>query len=222
MPLALAFRRPALWRGGGTFAVGALGPSVTLAAYPWVGAILAIVIATVGFFAAVAALVALYYTSRPLRFKGLSVTLGIVALVVLFLVGVTAARDVAMAMVGTDAEAVVAKTWTTAAKGTPQHHCTLHHPDGTPIPRKLDSSCAGHETGDVIPIVLDPGGRLPPISGTKADLSTVGQLQVLAGAGLVLLLSTAIGSPPNRKRLRPVLSGTTSEQHDDRRTLEKP
>ena len=175
MPLALASRRPsALWRGTGTFAVAALGPLLTLAAYLWAGAIPAVVVATFGFFAAAAALAALYSTSRPVRFKGLAVTLGVLALTVMYLVGVTAARDVAMTVVGTDAEAVVAKTWTTADKGVTQYHCTLSHPDGTPIPHELDSSCQGHEASEVVPVVLDPGGRLPPIGGTRADLSAAG------------------------------------------------
>lgn len=199
MPLALAARRwSAPWRGAGTLVVAALGPPLTAAVYLWFGATFAAVIATVGFFASTMALGALYYTSRPVCFKGVPLTLGVIAALVLYMVGVTASRDVVMSMVGTDAEAVVAKTWTTVSKGVPQHHCTVRHLDGAPIKRELDTNCEGREPGDVIPVVFDSRDRLPPVGGTKEDLSATGQLQVLAVAGLLLLFAIAIGSPPKR------------------------
>jgi hypothetical protein len=200
MPIALAARRwSALTRGAGTFVVAAVWPPLTVLGYLWFGAIVAIVIATIGFFTSALALAALYYMSRPLRIKGVPMALGFIALLALFFVGVTASRDIAMTLVGTEDEAVVVKTWTTVSRGFEQHHCTVRHLDGTPIPRRLDTSCEGREPGDTIPVVLDSRGRLAPVGGTKDDLSAAGELRVLALAGLVLAAAIAIGSPPKRR-----------------------
>ncbi|MFV2172695.1 hypothetical protein ACFHW2_19585 [Actinomadura sp. LOL_016] len=46
--------------------------------------------------------------------------------------------------------------------------------------------------------MLDPGERFAPVGGHKSDLPVVGQLQVAAGAALVLPVSVAIGAGPRR------------------------
>ncbi|NVI85923.1 hypothetical protein [Actinomadura sp. BRA 177] len=197
MPLALS----ALWRGTRTLGIVLLGLAAASAAYLWWGIANAALLAIIGCLGSAVALGLLYDTRRPLRFKSVPLTLGYLALFAVYAVGVIAARDVAMTLVGTDTDATVARTWTTGGtKGKPQHRCTLHHPDGTPIPRELGTNCEGHSVGDTIPIVLDPAGHFAPISGPKSDMDTVGELQVTATAGFVLLLSIALGTPPKRAR----------------------
>ncbi|TDB84111.1 hypothetical protein [Actinomadura sp. 7K534] len=188
----------ALWRGTRTAAIAVLGLAPASAAYMRGGVTAAALLAICGFFGAVMALGLLYGGRRPLGFRTVPLSLGALALLVLYGVGVIAARDIAMTRVGTDADAVVARTWTTQSRGRPHHHCTLRRTDGTPIPHEYGSNCEGHEPGDTLPVVLDPQGRFAPIAGPKEDIPVAGQLQVAAGAGLVLLLSIAIGSPPRR------------------------
>lgn len=191
---------PALWRGARTLGIALLGLAVASAGYLWWGISNAALLAIVGCLSSAVALGILYGSGRQFRFKSVPLTLGYLALFTLYAVGVIAARDVTMTMVGEDADVIVAKTWTTSGnKGKPQHHCTLHHADGTPLPREYASNCEGRERGDTIPVVLDPAGRFAPISGPKSDMSTTGELQVTALVALVLLTSIAIGSPPKRK-----------------------
>lgn len=191
---------PALWRGARTLVIALLGLAAASAGYLWWGMAAAALLAIAGCVCSAVAMGLLYGSGRPLRFKAMPLTLGYLALFALYAVGVIAVRDVTMTLVGTDADVIVAKTWTTGGhKGKPQHHCTLHRPDGTQLPREYASNCEGRERGDTIPVVLDPAGRFPPISGPKSDMSTTGELQVTAIAGLVLVLSIAIGSPPKRK-----------------------
>ncbi|MEV4007040.1 hypothetical protein [Actinomadura sp. NPDC049753] len=191
---------PALWRGIRTLAVCALGLAAASAAYVWWSELAAVLLTIAGFICSVVALGLLYDTRRPLRFKNVPLSLGALALLVLYGVGVIAARDITMTLAGTDADAVVAETWTTHdRKGRTQHHCTLRRTDGTPIPREYASNCEGHEQGDTIPVVLDPRGRIAPIGGPKTDLPTTGEIQVALTAALVLLFSTALGSPPKRR-----------------------
>ncbi|GAA1810686.1 hypothetical protein [Actinomadura chokoriensis] len=192
--------RPALWRGARTLGIALVGLAAVSAGYLWWGVANAALLAIVGCVGSAVALGMLYGSGRDLRFKGVALTLGFLALFTLYAVGVIAVRDVTMTMVGEDAEAIVAKTWTTGGtKGRPQHRCTLHRTDGTPLPREYASNCEGRERGDTLQIVLDPAGRFAPISGPKSDMSTTGELQVTAIAGLVLVLSIALGSPPKRK-----------------------
>ncbi len=158
MPLALS----ALWRGTRTLGIVLLGLAAASAAYLWWGIANAALLAIIGCLGSAVALGLLYDTRRPLRFKSVPLTLGYLALFAVYAVGVIAARDVAMTLVGTDTDATVARTWTTGGtKGKPQHRCTLHHPDGTPIPRELGTNCEGHSVGDTIPIVLDPATTSP-------------------------------------------------------------
>lgn len=192
--------RPALWRGARTLGIALLGLAAASAGYLWWGVSNAALLAIVGCVGSAVAMGMLYGSGRDFRFKGVPLTLGFLALFALYAVGVIAVRDVTMTMVGEDAEAIVAKTWTTSStKGKPQHRCTLHRTDGTPLPREYASNCEGREPGDTIQIVLDPAGRFAPIGGPKSDVSTTGELRVTAIAGLVLVLSIAIGSPPKRK-----------------------
>ncbi|MGW5412147.1 hypothetical protein [Actinomadura geliboluensis] len=194
----------ALWRGARTLGIALLFLTLASAAYLRWGMASAALAAIVGCICTAVALGLLYDTRRPLRFKIVPLSLGYLALLTLNAVGVIAARDVTMTLVGTDADVIVAKTWTTGGtKGKPQHHCTLRHPDGTPLTRELATNCEGHTVGDTIPVVLDPQGRFPPISGPKKDMSTVGELQITTAAGLALVLSIAIGSPPKQPRSTP-------------------
>lgn len=189
----------ALWRGARTLGIALLCLSVTSFAYLRWGVASAALTAIIGYLCTAVALGIMYGTRRPLRFKAVPLSLGYLALLVLNAVGVIAVRDVTMAAVGTDADVVVAKTWTTGnTKGKPQHHCTLRQSDGTPLPRELATSCKGRSVGDTIPVVLDPRERFAPIGGPKEDMSTTGELQITAAAGLVLLISIAIGSPPRQ------------------------
>ncbi|TDE20429.1 hypothetical protein [Actinomadura sp. 6K520] len=193
--------RPALrtlWRGTRTAAIAVLGLALASAAYLAGNAMVAALLIICGFASAVVALGLLYDRRRPLRFKSVPLSLGVLALLVLYGVGVILARDIAMTLVGTDADAVVARTWTTQYKRSTQPHCTLRHADGTSIPHEYASNCEGLEPGDTLPVVLDPQGRFPPVAGPKADLPGAGELQVAATAALILLLSIAIGSPPKR------------------------
>ncbi|CNF44264.1 Uncharacterised protein [Mycobacterium tuberculosis] len=191
--------RPALWRGARTLGIALLGLAAASAGYLWWGVANAALLAIVGCIGSAVAMGILYGSGRDFRFKGVPLTFGFLALFTLYAVGVIAVRDVAMTTVGEDAEAIVAKTWTTGnTKGKPQHRCTLHRTDGTPLPREYASNCEGHERGDTIQVVLDPAGRFAPISGPKSDMSTTGELQVTAIAALTLLICIALGSPPKR------------------------
>ncbi|MFD0533276.1 hypothetical protein ACFQY7_05265 [Actinomadura luteofluorescens] len=175
-----------------------LGFAFAAAGYLWWGTTAAALIAVSAMIGVVMALGWLYRTRRPLRFRGAPLTLGVLAAFVVHIAGVVAARDIAMTLVGVDAEAVVERTWTTHSRGSQSHHCTLHRTGGAPIPRKLATSCEGYGRGDTMPVVLDPRGRFAPVGGPKSDLPAVGESQVVAAAGLVLLASIAIGSVPER------------------------
>lgn len=192
---------PALWRGTRTLAVCVLGLAAASAAFLWWGPTAAALLAIAGFAGSVIALGLMYGTRRPLRFRSVPLSLGVLALLVLYGVGVIAVRDVTMTLVGTDVDAVVERTWTTRdSKTEPQRHCSLRRPDGTPVSREYGSNCEGRERGDTIPVVLDPQGRFAPIGGPRSDMQTTGELQVTAAAALVLLLSAALGSPAGQRR----------------------
>ncbi|GAA3924654.1 hypothetical protein GCM10023085_02530 [Actinomadura viridis] len=190
MPVA----RSALLRGGAVLGIAALGLALSSSAYLWRGTPAAAVAAVIGTIGATIALGRLYVTRRPTRFKNLSLTCGVLALFVLYAVGVVAARDFALTLVGVDTTAVVDRTWTTPGRGTDIHHCTLRLPEGTAIRRELATNCEGHERGDTLRVVIDPHERFPPVEGPRSDLPTTGESQVVAVAGLVLLISIAIGS----------------------------
>ena len=193
MPVAVR----ALWRGTRTLCIAVLGLAAATAAHLWWDMTAAALLAIAGFFCAAIALGLLYGTRRPLRFTWAPLTLGYLALLVLYVGGVIAARDVALTLFGDDTDAVVSRTWTTHnRKGNDQYHCTLQRTDGTPIRRELATNCEGHERGETIPVVLDRAGRFAPISGPKSDLPTVGELQITATAAFVLVLTIAIGAPP--------------------------
>ncbi|NDU73010.1 hypothetical protein GWI34_10260 [Actinomadura sp. DSM 109109] len=187
-----------LLRGGLVLGGAVLGLASAAACYLWWGTTGAALIAVPGMIATAAALGWLYRSRRPLRFSGVPLTLGVVASFVVYIVGVVAARDIAMTLVGVDAEAVVERTWTTHGRSTEIHHCTLRRAGGEPIRRELATSCEGYGRGDVMRVVLDPRGRLAPVEGPKADLPAVGEGQVVAAAGLVLLISIAVGAVPAR------------------------
>ncbi|MBO2462932.1 hypothetical protein [Actinomadura violacea] len=198
MPAALA----APWRAARTLGIAVLGLLAASAAYLWWSLTAAALLAIAGIVCGVVALAALYESRRPLRFKGVPLVLGCLALIALYVVGVVAARDVALTLAGTEDNAVVAKVWKTRdpKRTSPEYHCTLHRSDGTAIPREFASNCEGLEAGDTLPVVLDPGGRLPPVRGPKSEMSTTGELQAMAVAGLVVLVAVAAGSPPARER----------------------
>ncbi|OLT30004.1 hypothetical protein BJF79_40050 [Actinomadura sp. CNU-125] len=90
-------------RGGLVIVIAGCGLALSSAAYLWRGTTSGAVLLIVGTMAAMAALVRLYATRRPLRFAGVPLGFGVVALFVFGIVGVTAARDVAMTLVGVDA-----------------------------------------------------------------------------------------------------------------------
>ncbi|GLW99598.1 hypothetical protein [Microtetraspora sp. NBRC 16547] len=188
----------AVRRGGLVLGVALLGLALSSAAHLWWGTTGAALLGIAGVGGTLFALTHLYGTRRPLRLGNVPLTLGFLAVFVLYGVGVAAALDIAMTLVGIDAHAVVDRTWVTRGKASLNYHCTLRHEDGTPIPREFASNCEGRERGDTIPVVLDPRGRFPPVRGPKADLPAVGETQIAGIAGLVLLASTAIGSVPAR------------------------
>ncbi|MFI0353167.1 hypothetical protein [Actinomadura sp. 9N407] len=192
----------AVLRGGLVLGTTLLGFALAAAGSLWWSTTAAALITVPVMSAALVALLWLYGTRRPLRFKGVPLALGVLAMFGLFFVGVVAAPSVAMTLVGVDAEAVVERTWTTGGRGPKNHHCTLRLPDGRTIPREFAADCQGYERGDGIRIVHDPQGRFAPVRGPKADLPAVGQSQVVAVAGLVLLVSIMIGSVPERGRAR--------------------
>lgn len=197
MPVAVR----ALWRGTRTLSIAVLGLAAATAAHLWWDMTAAALLAIAGFFCAAIALGLLYDTRRPLRFRWAPLTLGYLALLVLYVGGVVTARDVALTLFGDDIDAVVARTWTTHdGKGNKQYHCALQHTDGTPIRRELATNCEGHERGETIPVVLDRAGRFAPISGPKSDMHTAGEIQATGIAALVLLTTIAIGTPPKRKK----------------------
>ncbi|TDD91416.1 hypothetical protein E1293_02180 [Actinomadura darangshiensis] len=196
MPRLLAV---AVLRGAVAAGVAALGFAAAAASYLWWGTTGAAVSAVAGSIAGVLALAWLYRARRPLRFAGVPLTFGVLALFVVYGVGVVGIRDVAISRVGVDADAVVTRTWKTRGRGNSStHHCTLRRTDGTPIPRELATNCEGYGRGDTIGVVLDPDGRLAPVGGSKEDLPTTGEAQVAGGAALVLLLAIAVGSAPAR------------------------
>lgn len=188
----------AVRRGGLVVGAAVLGFAFAAAGYLWWGTTAAALIAVSGMIGVVMALGWLYRTRRPMPFRGVPLTLGVLAAFVVYIVGVVAARDIAMTLVGVDAEAVVERTWTTQSRGSESHRCTLHRTGGARIPRELATSCEGYGRGDIMPVVLDPRGRFAPVGGPKSDLPAVGESQVVAAAGLVLLVSIAIGSVPER------------------------
>ncbi|WP_067477872.1 hypothetical protein [Actinomadura hibisca] len=190
----------AVLRGGVVFGVAVLGFAFAAAGYLWWDTSGAALILVPGLIVALVALGWLYRSRRPLRFKGVPLAFGVLALFCLNLVGVVAVRDIAMTWVGVDAEAVVERAWTTQSRSSDIHHCTLRLSDGTPIPRELATNCEGSERGDTMRLVIDPRGRFAPVGGSKADLSTVGESRVTAVAALVLLGSVAIGSVPDKPR----------------------
>jgi len=189
----------ALWRGTRTLGIALLGFAAAAAANLWWDVAGAVLLAIAGFICAAIALGLLYDTRRPLRFKAVPLSLGYLALLVLYGVGVIAARDVALTLVGADTDATVARTWTTHdRRGRPHHHCALQRPDGSPIRRELATNCEGRSAGDTLQIVLDPAGRFAPVAGPKSDLDTTGELQLTSLAALALILSITLGTPPKR------------------------
>ncbi|MEO3827702.1 hypothetical protein [Actinomadura sp. B10D3] len=190
----------AVLRGGLVLGVAAFGFVCAVAGYLWWNATAGALIAVIGMISTVVALGWLYQTRRPLRFSGVPLTFGVLSLLALYIVGVVAARDIAMTLVGVDAEAVVERTWTTESRGSESHHCTLRRTDGAPIPGELATSCEGYGRGDTMPVVLDPRDRFAPVGGPKSDLPAVGESQVVGAAALVLLVSIAIGSVPEHPR----------------------
>ncbi|RSN56808.1 hypothetical protein [Actinomadura sp. WAC 06369] len=188
--------RPVLLRGGLLVGGTLLGLVLVYAARLWWGTTASAIAAVLGMIANAWALGYLYASGRSFRFSGVPLGCGMLALFLMYVVGASAARDIALLRVGTDIDAVVDRTWTTKGRGFPQHHCTLRRTDGTPIERAMDSACDGREPGDVIPVVLDRRGRLAPVAGSKSDMSATGELQVIAGAGLVILVSVALAARP--------------------------
>ncbi|URN01073.1 hypothetical protein LUW76_45965 [Actinomadura madurae] len=194
----------AVLRGGLVLGVAASGFALAVAGYLWWNTTAAALIVVIGTISAVVALGWLYRTRRPLRFSGVPLTFGVLSLLAVYIVGVVAARDIAMTLVGVDAEAVVERTWTTQSRGSESHHCTLRRTDGAPIPRQLATNCEGYGRGDIMPVVLDPRERFAPVGGPKSDLPAVGESQAVAAAALGLLVSIAIGSVPAQpSRTRP-------------------
>ncbi|MGW2313291.1 hypothetical protein [Actinomadura luteofluorescens] len=191
----------AVRRGGLVVGAAVLGFAFAAAGYLWWGTTAAALIAVSGMIGVVMALGWLYRTRRPMPFRGVPLTLGVLAAFVVYIVGVVAARDIAMTLVGVDAEAVVERTWTTQSRGSESHHCTLRRTGGARIPRELATSCEGYGRGDIMPVVLDPRGRFAPVGGPKSDLPAAGESQVVAAAGLVLLVSIVIGSIPRPEPL---------------------
>ncbi|MFD0900587.1 hypothetical protein [Actinomadura sediminis] len=194
----MTFDRSAVLRGGLVIVISAVGLVSSSAAFLWWGTTSGAVLVVIGIMASLAVLVRLYERRRPLRFASVALVLGVVALFVLNIVGLAAARDAVMTLAGDDAEAVVTRTWTEPGRGGETYHCTVRRADGGPVRRELASGCAGYEPGDTLQIVIDPGGRFAPVAGPESDLPVVGQAQVAGAAALVLLLSVAIGSGPRR------------------------
>ncbi|MFB4305832.1 hypothetical protein [Actinomadura sp. GTD37] len=191
----------AVRRAAPVLGIAVLGFASASAAYLWWSLTAAVLLGLAACVGSAAALAMLYRSGRPLRFKSVPLYLGLLALIVLYIVGIITARDVALTLTGTDADAVVARTWTTYDSGRKhktQHHCTVTLSDGTPLPRELGSNCVGRDPGDTLPIVFTPGKPFPPVSGPKSDMQTAGEAQVTSIAALVLLLSIALGSPPKR------------------------
>jgi len=180
-----------------------LGLLLSSAVHLWWGTTGSAVLTVLMMIGNAAALGFLYASGRSSRFANVLLIGGMLVLFLLYLVGAAAARDIALTLVGTDAEAVVDRTWTTTSRGMERHHCTLRRTDGTPIKRELDTDCEGRERGDTIRVVLDPRGRFAPVEGRKADLSAKGELQAVAGAGLVFAVLVAFGSMPARQAPAP-------------------
>ncbi|XRQ05922.1 hypothetical protein ACN3XK_56755 [Actinomadura welshii] len=186
-------------RGGATLGMALLGFVLASACYLWWGRVSAVLIGITGILATTFALGRLYHTGGPARFGGASLTIGVLATIALYTVGVLAVRDVALTLVGVETTAVVEREWTTRERGTTTSHCTLRHADGTPIQRELHTDCRGREPGDTVQVVFDREGRLPTVAGPKDDMPTVGEIQATGAAGLVLLASIAMGSVPTRR-----------------------
>ncbi|GAA4073321.1 hypothetical protein [Actinomadura miaoliensis] len=194
----MGLARSALLRGGLLLGGTLLGLVLSSAVHLWWGTTGSVLLTVIAMIGNATALGFVYASGRSFRFANVPLICGMLALFLLYMVGAIAVRDIALTLVGADAEAVVDRTWTTSHRGSETQHCTLRHTDGTPIRRELESNCEGHDRGDVIPVVLDPEERFAPVAGPKSDLSALGELQAMAGAGLVLLVSVAIGSVPAR------------------------
>ncbi|WP_395110456.1 hypothetical protein [Actinomadura sp. SCN-SB] len=195
-------------RGGLVFGAVLLGLAVSSAAYLLWGMAGAVLIALAGI---TGEIVALAWLCNGLlnRLKIPLVFTGILALTALHIAGVLITQDLAMKLVGVDAEAVVERTWTTKTRGSVNDHCTLRHVDGRSIRGELESGCRGHRVGDTIPVVLDPEERLAPVGGPKSDLSIAPEAVVMTVAGLVLTTTIVIGSLPVRpgQRSRTITPG---------------
>ncbi|MFB4314184.1 hypothetical protein [Actinomadura sp. 21ATH] len=199
----------AVRRGGLVLGVALAGFALASAGYLWLGTGGGAVLVVCGVLASLMALGWLYGKRR--RARPVPLVLGVVAVFVLNIVGVVAVRDAAMTMVGVDTRAVVERTWTKENRGSTSHHCTLRLPDGTALPGELATNCEGYERGDGILVVVDPRGRFAPVGGPRSDLPAAGESQVAAAAGLVLLVSIAIGGMPERLR-RPGSPGRTGDR----------
>jgi hypothetical protein len=176
-----------------------LGLALISITFLWWGGVISGVTILAVLMADIVALALLYETGRPLRSKSVPVFFGIVALTVLNIGGSVAVRDATMTLLGVDGEAVVESAWTTKNRGVVNYHCTLRRVDGTRIPRELASDCMGHQPGDVIPVVVDPRGRFPPVEGPKSSLSVMPEAWLAGIGGLVLLITVAIGSPSRKQ-----------------------
>ncbi|MEW2357703.1 hypothetical protein [Spirillospora sp. NPDC029432] len=187
----------AVRRGGLVFGVVLAGFVLAAAGHLWLGPGGG---AAVVVFGTLASLMALGWLYGRHAARGVPLVLGVVAVFGLNIVGVVAVRDIAMTLVGVDAQAIVERTWTRQNRGSTSHHCTLRLADGTALPGKLATSCEGYGRGDTLPVVIDPQGRFAAVGGPKSELPTVGEGQVAVAAGLVLLVSITFGSLPERDR----------------------
>ena len=189
----------AVLRGGLVLGSTLLGLTVAAAGLLWVSVSTGALIAVAGLILSFLLLWWLY-GRRPSPARGVALVGGVLALMAIHIVGLTAARDIVMTRVGVDARAIVDRTWISHHRNSTSHHCTLRTLEGAPLPDRLATNCEGYRRGDTIQIVMDPEGRFAPVGGPKSDLPTVGETQVVGVALLVFLFSVVIGSLPRKRR----------------------
>ncbi|MBO2452555.1 hypothetical protein J4573_36070 [Actinomadura barringtoniae] len=197
-----------LWRG--LAATGLAIGLMLLAAWAFIagGDALGAILAVVGIIATVFALCWLAVAGdRSFRGTGAVITVGLLATIFYYGVGVISARDVAAVEWGTDTDAVVGHTWTAGTGRKKGYHCSLEHRDGTPFPRDLGSSCKGYDTGDTIGIVADAHNRFAPVLGRRNDLPVTAEaIATGIGGGVLLLmiwLAAYFGRPGPSSTKRP-------------------